>query len=437
MKDYTKNMCIENTKLPKVKGHTRIELTNVKTGEKKIIEHDNVFQADVIAKQLRSFGVFANTPWRSDAWKASPLWENLCGGIFLFRDAIDTTNGDVDYMPAGNKMIGNASVGTENANTPVEMGSFNEIESSTEGNDSLTLVFDWGTSQGNGTIGCVCLTSKFGGYVGYGNASGDVKEPLEMTSYMPSNVVSNITNPYKNRVYRFSVNGHTLTVEKRRVAITEASLFDQKIDETIDLTFTGDLNDGTATWWYYGGGKYVFCNLPTTLNNNASLAVLVYDADNDTVIRKVVTNTTGETLKLMSGNTNLTNYCYGLFSAIASSTNAKTETAIIDVDNNSYEIVETAGSTNGRRTAPTTPELLGVPFDNNNTLALYDPVNNTLYKTNSTLELWLYNDWLDAAYFSGAMYKNPLYLATVNNLQTPVVKDNTQTMKVIYTLTEA
>ena len=35
------------------------------------------------------------------------------------------------------------------------------------------------------------------------------------------------------------------------------------------------------------------------------------------------------------------------------------------------------------------------------------------------------------------MFKNPLYLATVNNLATPVTKQNTQTMKVTYTLTEA
>ena len=34
-------------------------------------------------------------------------------------------------------------------------------------------------------------------------------------------------------------------------------------------------------------------------------------------------------------------------------------------------------------------------------------------------------------------YKNPLYLATINNLDSAITKDSTQTMKIIYTLTEA
>ena len=52
-----------------------------------------------------------------------------------------------------------------------------------------------------------------------------------------------------------------------------------------------------------------------------------------------------------------------------------------------------------------------------------------------------YNDQVDALCTDltqgGELFKNPLYLATVNNLDNPVVKDSTQTMKVIYTLTEA
>ena len=34
-------------------------------------------------------------------------------------------------------------------------------------------------------------------------------------------------------------------------------------------------------------------------------------------------------------------------------------------------------------------------------------------------------------------FKSPLYLGTINNLDNAVTKDSTQTMKVIYTLTEA
>ena len=35
------------------------------------------------------------------------------------------------------------------------------------------------------------------------------------------------------------------------------------------------------------------------------------------------------------------------------------------------------------------------------------------------------------------MYKNPLILATINNLDSPVTKTAAQTMKITYTLTKA
>jgi hypothetical protein len=70
----------------------------------------------------------------------------------------------------------------------------------------------------------------------------------------------------------------------------------------------------------------------------------------------------------------------------------------------------------------------------------YLPTNGSFGGDRNAID---YNEYLDCLVLhsdtsaSVTFYKNPLYLATVNNLETPVVKDNTQTMKVIYTLTEA
>lgn len=79
--------------------------------------------------------------------------------------------------------------------------------------------------------------------------------------------------------------------------------------------------------------------------------------------------------------------------------------------------------------------------------SIFDPENETAYPCNGYFDTQSgtytgYNDNLDAFTGASASYacgawKNPLFLATINNLDTAVTKDNTQTMKIIYTLTAA
>ena len=143
MKDRAKKYLITDNPFEKVKGHARIELTDVKTGKKQVIEKDNAFQAGVLASYMRSMGAYNNNPYANSTWASQPIWRNLCGGIFCFEDEIDNSEDEVEYMPAGNKMIANGAYGVANAGTPVELGSYNEIESSTSGSDSVTFVYDW------------------------------------------------------------------------------------------------------------------------------------------------------------------------------------------------------------------------------------------------------------------------------------------------------
>ena len=83
-------------------------------------------------------------------------------------------------------------------------------------------------------------------------------------------------------------------------------------------------------------------------------------------------------------------------------------------------------------------------------IMIFDPVNNTYFPANahqqkstsqsgSLTEFMGYNDNLDAigTYFDRlTAFKNPLYLATINNLDSPVTKTAAKTMKITYTLTE-
>ena len=85
---------------------------------------------------------------------------------------------------------------------------------------------------------------------------------------------------------------------------------------------------------------------------------------------------------------------------------------------------------------------------------IYDAVNDTFYPTNASINLYGNESFLavsssSQAYVDDATglvfsrysssnicFYNPCFLSTINNLESPVTKDVSQTMKVTYTLTE-
>lgn len=456
MKEKVNEISFEDVQLPLIKGHTRIELTSVKDGSKKIIEHDNTFQSSVIAKYLRSLGTFDNSPWANTSWGGMQMFNMLCGGILLFEDAIDNTQNDVEYMPAGNKMIANGAFNVSNASTPVELGTYNAVESSTSGNNSLTFVYDWGTSQGNGTISCVCLTSEIGGYIGYGNPSGVQASTLKS---MKQNQASRLLQEagsviYKNVKHTFSINATAkrLTVTKTRFAVSQASVFQGKQISVTDLTFTQDISTTSSGYLfkYIGGGKVAI--MPSIINvaNGSTLYFLIFDLENNTFSQGLVVNNTGNALE--TGFT--TSLC--LFGMVGdyvalSTRSAGTNTVKLPIyvfDATDGSLVYTVSGTDdlgglNPAASPLTDELMLLANG-----GVFDSVNETAYPCNGYMSengfggFYQYNDDVDALVGAAAggatgAFKNPLFLATINNLETPVTKDSTQTMKVIYTLTEA
>ena len=171
MRDKARNYPLgSGLKLPALHGHTTIELHNHKTGFRERIEHDNTF-TDGITKYLLSSGYFNNSPWRNDTWRNYGYARSLLGGILLFDGEIEDDDGVYPTtMPAGVKMVANGSYGVSNNRSVSELGSYNTQESSIS-SAGYTFVYDWTTSQGNGEIGCVSLTSELGGYIGYGNST--------------------------------------------------------------------------------------------------------------------------------------------------------------------------------------------------------------------------------------------------------------------------
>lgn len=180
-----------------LKGTTRIELTNVKTGEREVIVKDNLVTNAVpsildnpFAWQLK--GLYQSTYF---AGNVLPLCPNLFGGILLYEDAIPEDANQL-YAQSTNKLVGYSSNNVNNK-TDIMRGSMNQTESGPlDTNDGYRFVFDFATSQANGTIGAVGLTSKWGGIAGYGSMEFD-------NTQSPNVLYENITiaDPETNYAY--------------------------------------------------------------------------------------------------------------------------------------------------------------------------------------------------------------------------------------------
>ena len=451
MKDNAIKWLTELNPFDKVKGHTKIELTDIHTGAKQIIEKDNAFQAGVLAQYMRSMGAYNNNPYANSTWAGQPIWRNLCGGIFCFADPIDLTNGEVEYMPAGNEMVANGAYMVNNAGTPIELGSYNEVESSTSGNDSVTFVYDWMTHQGNGTISCVCLTTEIGGYIGYGNKSGVRASAKGLATNQSSRSLSGVI--YDNYRWSFSVNTATkeVTVTKTPTEINKGSIFDNIAEDASVYTYTNAITGSSIVVKDLGNGKVAIFGFTSGDHStrewaaNAIMRYLLFDMATETLTEKTLTNTSGVTLAL-------TNYSTRVFDATGDYFIFPTPSSdFARPKEPRYAISTTTGSaimlTTGTAMAGGQEYSFSYPqnrlADDLTLLSTYggayiaDMNSGNAYPANtSNINLWLSENH-DAMTDGSSIYKNPLILATVNNLDTPVTKTAAQTMKITYTLSKA
>ena len=184
----------------KLKGSTKIELTDVHTGKKEIYRDTNMVTkavSQVFGNNIEGM-LFCVAGSSTVSWSDYflPICPNTIGGILLFQDAI-TEDENTIYAPSSNQCIGYAS-NDVNATANVLRGSLNLTESKTT-DKGYKFVWDFTTSQGNGTITAVCLTHKQGGVGYFGDTFDAEKRLLRMKS--PSTVSSGlIMNRYVDMV---------------------------------------------------------------------------------------------------------------------------------------------------------------------------------------------------------------------------------------------
>lgn len=163
-----------------LKGEATIELVDVKTGKRETIAKHNIVTNAVPQILSNAFGWQTWTSYDSDylAYEMFPILTKLFGGILLFEDNIEE-NTETIFAPNSKKLIGYASIAGVNDTKDPMRGSINKIESGAV-NGGYKFVYDFATSQANGMIGCVCLTSYWGGVAGYGSVyeGGNYRSPL-------------------------------------------------------------------------------------------------------------------------------------------------------------------------------------------------------------------------------------------------------------------
>ena len=421
-----------------IHGNTRIVLRNPISGNiLKDIESENTFQPTVLQNFTHNLGENLHSI-------PSYNWEDLVGGIFLFRDSITTGN---FYMPASNVMVGNGAYGIANASEPNELGTFNSGESSASAS-AITQVYDFATNQANGQIGCVCLTSKVGGQIGYGNASGrrtDIPFSQGQTGSILGTGNSAIVN---NIEYLFTLTGDILTVKKTHRSITQGTVFKGfYTTDTIDLTSIKPsgvtLNTNIVVFALNNNKIRIYSPISASIADGADIYFFDYDPTNDSIVLGSFSNSAGKAVRgdIVALSFTPDNYCVTY--------DGNRYLQVFNVTNGTHVLDYTAEpligySRSGNYDTPLSDGLLLAYASQNGFIVNYydgtvKPVNVSISYNYQTFNKRYPS--LDALSFTPSsgpgLMKNPLYLATINNLSSPVTKTAAQTMKITYTLTES
>lgn len=476
-----------------IKGKTVFELTDVNTG--KVEKHE---ECNMITNGLQEFlnpcGSWGIYPYSRDNVRNTPLRNTLTGGILLFDSRLeeDVTNTHAD---ASVNMVGNGALGVSNGTSVTELGSYNLTESGVQADGSIKYVYDFLTSQANGTIQSVCLTSKIGGYMGYGNGSANrtYDAGLKNTDYQYSasktpDCIRFDNNNYgscmmyavydedavyvidpSSMVYRNSnIQTHwqktkKIRINKYRLGVKTVGLNDyNRINNLIasyDVAIPQDILDYMSTSVNYvsaiadGNTREIFIVFSKTenCNNGSFFWIMKIDSNMQATSYKVTNNTGYEIYRVKNddGNPNPRYF----------------------VDNGYFWCWLRRGDYNlvGIKYADST-QILETDVYISNTLAItktYDHMlevgnyyggsnqyaNRNIYNT-ITKKLLAVNGYDDfgtsyKVLFSDkkglylyprddrvSLYVDPRYLATINNLTEPVIKTASKTMKITYILTQ-
>ena len=195
-----------------IKGHSIIELTDAK-GNVERFENDNMV-TNALQLYLNDLGEFNISPIYMTEVREN-LIGSLLGGVLAFDSHI-TENANNIICPTGVGMTANGAYGVVSNDSVTEMGSFNSAESGWTSDGKYKLVWDYTTTQGNGIINCLSLTSANHGYIGEGNATSMAVKATSRSDYAlcgtPQQIGVDGMSDIRRRIVRGSWANSTLTL---------------------------------------------------------------------------------------------------------------------------------------------------------------------------------------------------------------------------------
>ena len=242
-----------------LKGHVCIDLHNHKTGLKDRIEGDNA----IVDGLKYNINMYINTLAYASF---QPLATRCLNGLALIDKPLDT---DSIFLPGDATVVG---CGNQGSNTTSDYcGTYNTLESGWS-DDQLTYthVWDFATSQANGTINAVALLNRDSAYTRC--------MPFVFTGYNRGFSSSNVIYPLffdldnndfyfcKDRtansvVYKYRFNPLVMTLHDN-VYNTESNMRTYAVATEVTI-------DNTGIPWVYGYDGHIY--KPTTSTNTLSL----------------------------------------------------------------------------------------------------------------------------------------------------------------------
>ena len=430
----------------KIKGHTTIELFDAKTG--KLVQRTE--DDNMLTKALYYFydeGGWTNpSALNADALRSDAL-HYMLGGLMCLDTAL-TESDEIVRVPAGVGMTANGAYNVLNGGNPPELGSWSELESGWQPDNSYKMVWNYNTAQGNGTVACVCLSSLYGGMQGIGNKSvtnkANAVNPNVYNSIINKSIGQNETviGTYNNFIFTVA-NGINdwkgLTKKDVKVYKFPLNQLDIRCVSSAELVETVEAGL-PAAMQNLTGGLITATALFQEGVNTYILIMELYNTDNTAwrpLGRVLIWNNQTRTFSAAyevnpAGLPENINIC-GITPARAVLGKYSIDfTNLADVEelSDAAQIEETIYHPSARHIFTATQDATLY----SNTGYYADLTAKTILPVNGayTLGSFVKNKLMG---LSGAgIYRDPRYIATINNLDAPITKDASKTMKVTYVL---
>ena len=480
-----------------MKGHTKIKLTNTKTGQVDVYESDNEFTSalDYIYK-----GTASGHCYDPYSILSKTGWTNFTGGLVAFDTTLDT---DCIFPPASATAVaygaynytddpGNGLRGiynTSSSDIGLNSEALDDYGNGSSTRYSATYEYTFTEDEAIGTIASVCLTSTTNGLVGYGGSTitSNTSEStgINLSSNYPQysgigDMTMVGTEAGDEVIYLLDDENDTvncvridstsaITFIQRRAWLQSANLFRTMSSSTNTLMNEQSVDletpiaSASRVWANYDtDNNYIYIISSSSSSSTASTSATIsvhrftYDTTAHTVDTSSVqawsfTNPTGDSLYASSGYHTLFAYDDTLYVSATSYyyaielgdsiTSTAIEPSKSDLSMNTTNATFISAS-NGRiyvQGGGSSGSVgSAVISDNDGTYTLGRRENEYLLDSASTLAVpVLSNPCIlmtnDSSY---RFILHPCYLATVNNLEEPIEKTSEQTMTITYTITE-